>query len=98
MSIVTNIKIRTTALWCYYGSIADIFDPVEKVSMAGKCLLWSVCYEVTSYFYYFADDINVLFFALLSEIRYATLHCCSWLLPAKSKITLRDGLKGTSYN
>ena len=96
MSIVTNIKIRTTALWCYYGYIADIFDPVEKVFMAGKCLLRSFCYEVTSYFSCFADDINVLL-TLLSEIRYATLHCCSWLLPAKSKIILLDGPKGTSY-
>ena len=48
-------------LWCYYGSIADIVDPVEKVSMVRKCLLRNVCYEVTSYFYYFADDIDVLF-------------------------------------
>ena len=61
MSIATNVKIRITALWCYHGSIADIADPVENVSVVGKCLLQSVCYEVTSYFYYFADDINVLF-------------------------------------
>ena len=61
MSIATNIKIRTTALCCHYGSIADILDAVEKVSMVGKGFLQSVCNEVTSYFYYFADDINVLF-------------------------------------
>ena len=30
--------------------------------MVGKCLLRSVCYEVTSYVYHFANDINVLFF------------------------------------
>ena len=61
MSIATNIKIRTTALCCHYGSTADILDAVEKVSMVGKGFLRSVCNEVTSYFYYFADDINVLF-------------------------------------
>ena len=68
MYIVTNIKIRTTALWCYYGSIADIVDPVEKVSMVGKCLLRSVCYEVTSYFYYFANNININILTITSEI------------------------------
>ena len=59
-------NIRPTALWCYYGSIANIVDSVEKVSMVGKCLLQSVCYEVTSYFYYFANNINIL--TITSEI------------------------------
>ena len=75
MSLVTNIKIRTRVLWISYGSIVDIADPKEKVSMIGKCLLQSVfCYEVTSDFYHFIDDIKKLFFAFIPEICYATLN------------------------
>ena len=55
--------------------MVDIVDPKEKVSMIVKCLLQSVfCYEVTSDFYYFNDDIKKLFFALIPEICYATLN------------------------
>ena len=57
MSIVTKQKKEPR----HHGAIADIVSPVGKVSMVGKCLLRSVCYEVTSFFYYFVDDINVLF-------------------------------------
>ena len=93
MSIVTNIKLRTTALWCYYGSMADIADPVEKVSMVGKFLLRSVSYDVTSYFYYFADVISVLFCTFVwNSLRFFAL------LLAKSKVILLDGLEGASYN
>ena len=42
-----------TVLWCYYGFVIDIVDPVEKASMVGKCLLRIVCFEVTSFFILF---------------------------------------------
>ena len=75
MSLVTNIKIKIRALWISYGSIVDIVDPKEKLSMIMKCLLQnSFCYEVTSDFYHFTEDIEKLFFALMPEIRYATLN------------------------
>ena len=93
MSIATNIKIRITALCCHYGSIADILDAVEKVSMVGKGFLRSVCNKLRVIFI-ILPMILMCFFARLSEIRYATLHCCSWLLPAKLKIIL----KITCYN
>ena len=100
MSLVTNIKIKIRALWISYGSIVDLVDPKEKVSMIVKCLLQrSFCYEVTSDFYHFTEDIKKLFFAHMPEIRYAALNWYSWLLAAKSKITiLLDGLKGISYD
>ena len=94
MSIVTNIKIRTTALCCHYGSIADIVDPTETK----KIHAWEGFVTKLRVIFIILPMILMCFFALLSEIRYAALHCCSWLLPAKSKIILLDGLKGTCYN
>ena len=58
------MKVRIRALWFYYDSIADIADPVEKVSMIVKYLLQSLSYEVTGYFYHFTDDIKAPFLDL----------------------------------